>query len=456
MLKRTNILILTLLANGIKTLDARFKAVKNGKRHLIFDLEQALNIWPMALVERHDNEECTLPIVPVVDNVVLNCKHHDIIQNLPFVKELKNIFSKETFDDFLNVFYWYIGEPVVEYCDRLDLRALSNPISYIERLFDGSLIKNDANFSLGDYNFDLNNDESYNYFFWSPKFFAQDTMDDDVLLLDSLNRPFSYTNFQEIANLSNYIVANYSSDLFKALNKENIDFCLRLNNLHDIYKNIYTKGFKFSVKLMERYNNNLMDRPFLLKIISINYKKYYLYCYFIPTANEVNTVKRDLLIDFWFSPQNQKHCFEIFQETYAKFFLSSKKLVLKKLKLLPVYNSDLEWNQYILDKANYLSETSTKGHTPKSIYYLGLYLLFVEAALSDITTRINAIMQNIYCSDHHFSLKDVVEILKFNESLSGINAATYKVSTSPAVTLDKLRYYKKFLELLVSIITNNQ
>ncbi|MFV8467841.1 hypothetical protein ACNQ2I_01995 [Mycoplasma sp. Z355B] len=456
MLKKTNILILTLLASGIKSLDTKFNAVKNGKTHLLFDLEQALKIWPMSLVTRSKNEKYVLPIGPKSDNVILNCKYIDIIENLPIVIKLKGIFSKEVFNDFLDVFYWYIGEPVVEYRDALDLRMLRNPTDYIESLFDGTVIKNETVFSLGGYDFNFINDESYNYLFSSPKFFAQDTMDDEVLLLDSLNRPFSYTNFKDIGNFSNLIVANYSTHLFKSLSEANIQFCLRLNSLHDIYKNIFTKGYKISLKLMEQYKNNLLGRPFLLRKTNINYKKYYLYCYFVPTGDEVRTVKRDLLVDFWCSPKNEKHCFEIFQETYVRFFLSTKKLVLKKLKLLPVYNSDLEWNQYVLNKVNYISESLTKGHTPKSIYYLGLYLLFVEAALSDITSRINTIMQNIYSSNHHYSLKDVVEILKFNESLSGVKMATYQVSPSVAVTLDKLRYYKKFLELLASIIKINQ
>ncbi|MFV8475882.1 hypothetical protein ACNQ2L_01790 [Mycoplasma sp. T193] len=455
MLKKTNILILTLLANSINELDAKFKIVKNGKKQFLLDLEQALSVWPMSLISRKQ-EIYSLPNVASANNAIIKCKYLDIIENLPIVHELKNIFPTEIFEDFLDIFYWYIGEPVVESHDKLDLAVLHNPSDYLKYLFDGSLTKNKTIFSLGGFDFKITNDPSFNYLFLLPNFFINNAMGDRVLLLDSLNRPFSYKSFKDIHIKPKLIIANYSKAMLEFLNLYNVNFCLRLNSLHDISNNIFTRSIKMSVKIMERYESKRLERPFLLCMKTINYKKYYLYCYFIPTGDEVRSVKLDLLLDYYFSPKNHKHYFEIFQETYVKFFLTNKKLVLEKSKLLPVHNSRLEWNQYILDKVNYLSESSTRGHSNESISYLGMYLLFVEAALSDISNRINAIMKDIYNSNYHYSLKDVVEILHFNESLSSVHSATFEVSTFNAVSFEKIRYYKKFLELLESIITNNQ
>ncbi|MFV8459401.1 hypothetical protein [Mycoplasma sp. CR] len=447
--------MVTTILEKYKKSEKIFNIVKNSFTYQQSNyVEKIYKNWPLS-VRKFNFHKPTYELPKLEEKQELFiCNYIEIIEKLPAVLKFKEIFSENVYEDFLDIFHLIVGDPVMEERQKLDLTALNDASQYVEYLFSSELNKNSIEFKLGSYNFKAVNNFDYMYLFNLPEIFEKSLMN-EIILVDSLNRPRVFDIVEYIGQKSDLVVAQYSEKILDHLNECNIKFCLRLDSLRELNTNLFHIGKRISSKILDRLANGKGEnKPFLVTKKNFKNKEYYLYAYLLPTRNTEAKI-RDYLLNASKKAKNryQDEYFDVFQESYIRFFLTNKKLVDQNKALLPIHNSRLEWDHFVIDKVNYSIKHLTKLADKKYIINLGIFLLFIWHALSDITARINAIHADIYNSDYHYNLNDIMQILYLNEQLSAYKSASFELSTYHAVVFENTKRMYKLLELISHIVT---
>ncbi|MHA3838756.1 hypothetical protein [Mycoplasma sp. VS1572C] len=449
---KSNSVIFFYFKNKYKELEKNILYRTKAQELCISDIRNVLETLNLKAIRDNEYKE---PELSDNKSNFYDYQYYEILENLPIVQKINRYFQDEEFDTFLHIFHFYLNEEYVQDIDKLDFSKIKlNPeCEYIPS--DTKINRVNSHFEFDGTKYVLSEDSTYEYLASIPDFFNNDEHKKYVVL-DSLNRP------RYVIDLPNYyrdpnklVVAKFSKNIFDFLKENNNSFCLVLDDLNQIKKNLKTLAKRVSHNCLKQMKTKKYKRPFLVTKQIVGDNKYYIYGYFIDT-NKISMMKSvELLKQFLYESDINDYLFDIFQKDYMQFFITNTKLNLDKSTNLIMHASRLQQDEFLFNKAVFTTQNLTKNISVSSKKLLGYYLLLDLCCLNDIHERISYIMERRFEIKNTLNLLDLIHILKINEVMYKFENVSLEIHPSKMNEKNGIWLNNFYWELLVSIIKNN-